>query len=293
MRMTKKRGLGKGLSALIPDDDIIDKNDVFVNSDNVIEIDTYMIEPNTEQPRTNFDDDSLNELKESIKKYGIIQPIIVRKHGKGYQIVAGERRWRASKEIGLKKIPCLIRDYKKNAAIEVALIENIQREDLNPIEEAFAYKNMMDKYNITQEKIAEVIGKSRTYIANTIRLLKLNEKIIDYIKEGIISPGHGRALLSIKDKNIQLDVAERIIKRGLNVRQTEKIVKDILSKKKKTTKSKIKQTKDAALLEIEEILSKSLGTKVQVTKRKNKGIIEIEYYSNDDLQKIIEILNKK
>lgn len=277
----KKRGLGKGLSALISDDFIVEEN----NEKEAVEyIDTNLISPNKNQPRKNMDKKALTELADSIKVHGLIQPIILRKTGNEYEIIAGERRWRACKMAGLKEIPCIIKDIDEKVSAKYALIENIQREDLNPIEEAIAYKKLMEDFGLTQEEVAKELGKSRSYIANTVRLLNLHEKIIDYISKGDLTAGHGKALLSIKDEDKQLHAAEEIIKNNLNVRQTEDITNNKANKKGKKTK------KEPYIMEVEENLMKILGTKVNLVQGRKKGKIEIEYYGNEDLERIIDIL---
>src|SRR5690554_1036543 len=224
MMAVKKRGLGKGLSALISDDLLVDESN---EKETVEYIDINLISPNKNQPRKNMDKEALKELADSIKVHGLIQPIIIRKVGSKHELIAGERRWRACKMAGLKEIPCIIKDIDDKVSAKYALIENIQREDLNPIEEAVAYKKLMEDYDLTQEEVAKEVGKSRSYIANTVRLLNLHEKIIEYISKGQLTAGHGKALLSIKDKEKQLLAAEEIIKNNLNVRQAE----DITNKK--------------------------------------------------------------
>lgn len=282
----KKRGLGKGLSALIPDE----VENTIESDKSIINIDISKIKPNKEQPRRDFDRDSLYELSNSIKKHGLIQPIIVKKAGNGYEIIAGERRWRAAKDIKLKEIPCIIKEIDEIETSEIALIENIQREDLNPIEEGLAYKKLMDKYNLTQEKVSEAVGKSRSYIANITRLLKLDKRIIELISSSKISSGHGRTLLALEDKDMQYEVAKRIIENSLNVRDTERLVKNMGSKKKKK-KQKKDNTQDPVIRDLEESLRKVLGTKVQIVNGRKKGKIEIEYYSDDDLQRILDLLS--
>jgi len=293
---TRKKGLGKGLSALIPDDPIEellkiedeDKNEKIVN------IDISLIKPNENQPRKEFDEESLLELSQSIKTYGIIQPIIVRKLEKNYEIVAGERRWRASKKAGLKEIPCIIKDMKELDSIKIALIENLQRQDLNPIEEAEAFEELMKNHRFTQEEVAKIVGKSRSYIANTIRLLKLDEKTMNHIEEGRISSGHGRALLSIENPKERENIAKEIIDKKLNVRDTEKIAKEIkeVKKEKTSTDNVFSNTflEDTIISDAEERLMQYFGTKVQISKGKNKGKIEIEYYGDEDLNRILEIM---
>jgi len=286
--VVKKRGLGKGLSALIPDEPIenLTANN---NNEGILNIDISLIEPNAEQPRRKFDKEAIKELANSISRHGVIQPIIVKKYNRGYQIIAGERRWRAAKEAGLKEIPAIVKELEQMQSTEIALIENIQREDLNIIEEALAYKNLVDKYNLTQEEISEVVGKSRPHIANILRLLNLDKRVIEMISKEMLSNGHGRALLGIEDKELQLKTATIVFEKSLSVRETEKLVKDLIKNQNKS-KKKIKKEKDPVLTEFEESLRKILGTKVSIIKGKNKGKIEIEYYSEDDLERILEVL---
>ncbi|WP_416199043.1 MAG: Chromosome partitioning protein, ParB family [Sporanaerobacter sp.] len=291
--VAKKKGLGKGLSALIPDEPIEDFINFDEEKDNILSIDISQIKPNKNQPRKEFDEKSLKELSDSIKTYGVIQPIIVRKIGKNYEIIAGERRWRASKIAGLEEVPCLVKDVEEFESIKMALIENIQREDLNPIEEAKAFRELMDNYNLTQEEVSQIVGKSRSYIANSIRLLNLDKKTLDYIEEGSLSSGHGRALLSIGDENERAKIANEIINKKLNVRDTEELAKN-MKKSKKHLQNKSKETyRDPIILNLEEELMAYLGTKVQIAEGKNKGKIEIEYYGDEDLERILEtIMNK-
>ena len=291
--VAKKKGLGKGLSALIPDEPIEDFINFDEEKDNILSIDISQIKPNKNQPRKEFDEKSLKELSDSIKTYGVIQPIIVRKIGKNYEIIAGERRWRASKIAGLEEVPCLVKDVEEFESIKMALIENIQREDLNPIEEAKAFRELMDNYNLTQEEVSQIVGKSRSYIANSIRLLNLDKKILDYIEEGSLSSGHARALLSIEDEKERSKIANEIINKKLNVRDTEELAKN-MKKSKKHLQNKSKETyRDPIILNLEEELMAYLGTKVQIAEGKNKGKIEIEYYGDEDLERILEtIMNK-
>lgn len=288
----KKRGLGRGLAALIPEEPINEKENTFSDGEKIVNIEIDLIEPNSEQPRKNFEEDALEELTQSIKRHGVLQPIIVRRLGKGYEIVAGERRWRASKNAGLKEMPCIIKDLEQIQYTEIALIENIQREDLNSIDEAYAYKRLIDKYSLTQDEVASVIGKSRPYISNVMRLLNLNEEVIKLISSALISNGHGRALLALEDKEVQLEVARSIIDNDLSVRETEKLVREMCKKEERKSKKTVEKVKDPMIGEIEESLRKVLGTKVQVVKGRKKGKIEIEYYSDEDLERIIEILSK-
>lgn len=287
--MKQKRGLGRGLSALIPDEPI-QETKVNDDTDNITNVEISLIEPNINQPRKEFGPEALQEMSESIKKYGVLQPIIVRKVVDGYQIIAGERRWRASKEAGLKEIPCIIKDVEEIVTAEIAITENIQREDLNAIEEAMAYKSLIDKYDLTQEQVSKSVGKSRPYIANLLRLLTLDERVIILISNGEISTGHGKALLQLNDKGKQYEVADLIVEKELSVRATEKLIKELNDNTK--VKGKEIKDKDPNVIYIEDSLRKLLGTKVNINVGKNKGKIEIEYYNNEDLDRILDILNK-
>lgn len=287
---TKKRGgLGKGLSALIQDKAVVDNLLKEEDLHEKIEfIDINLIFPKKDQPRQYFDDESLKELASSIETNGLIQPIIVRKKDKAYEIVAGERRWRASKSINLKEIPAIVREIDEESAAKISLIENIQREDLNPIEEAHAYKSVMKDYDLKQDELGKAIGKSRTYISNSIRLLNLDERVVELLYVGKLTSGHGKVLLGILDKEEQYLAAMRIIDLGLNVRETETEVKKTKGKaKKKTIKAK-----QPYLQEIEDNLMSSLGTKVYLSTGKKKGKIEIEYYGEEDLERLIDLLTK-
>ncbi|WIF95867.1 ParB/RepB/Spo0J family partition protein [Caminicella sporogenes] len=288
--MTKvKRGLGKGLSALIPqgyNQSFVDENS---KDDKVIKmIKINNIRPNEKQPRKYFNEEKIKDLEESIREHGIVQPIIVRKIPSGFEIVAGERRWRAAKNASLKEIPCIIKDLNDEETVKLSLIENLQREDLNDIEEALAYKRLIDEYNMTQEKISRLVGKSRTYIANTLRLLNLSRHVKDLIIEEKITGGHGRALLRIKDEKLQKQVALKVIEENLTVREVEKFVAGLLEKSERKEKKKV--NKDSNIIFLEETLKEVLGTKVNIVKGKKKGKIEIEYYSDDDLERIINLL---
>ena len=282
---TKKRGLGKGLSALISNE-LIDNYDE-VSKDSILSININDIIPNENQPRVEFSEDGLNELSESIKIHGLIQPILLRQIKDGYEIIAGERRWRAAKLAGLQKIPSIIKDLGEEESAKVALIENIQRENLNPIEEAQAYKKLMEDFYLTQEELALQIGKSRSYIANSIRLLRLDNEIINKISEGRLSQGHGKALLGIKDQEAQVKMAEEILMNNLNVRETEEMTK---TKKIKSKNNLEKRFEDSYITSIEENLMMVLGTKVNLIKGEKKGKIEIEYYGDEDLERILEAL---
>lgn len=282
----KKRGLGKGLSALIPEESQISLFEDDLSKGSIIELDIDSIESNKEQPRKTFEKESLEELVNSIRLYGILQPIVVRKKDNKYEIIAGERRWRAAKEANLEKVPCIIKEADDTQALKLALIENIQRENLNPIEEAYAYKTLIDEYNLTQEEVAQALGKSRSYIANTLRLLNLDEEIIDYISQGKITSGHGKALLGVKSKKDRLKLAKEIVEKNLNVREAEKMASKISSKKSKEKSVE----KNPFISQIEDNLMRALGTKVTLTTKKNGGKIEIEFYNDDDLQRIVEII---
>lgn len=278
-----KRGLGKGLGALISsaNEDPI--------SNGVLELKINEIEPNVGQPRKKFDDDKLMQLSESIKEHGIVQPIIVRKEDNVYKIVAGERRWRAARLAGLTTVPVIVKDLSNRQVMEMALIENIQREDLNPIEEAEAYERLLNEYNMTQEELSKSIGKSRSTIANIIRLLALCNKVKEHLIDGEISSGHARALLSLEDKELQEKVCNEIIEKSLSVRETENLVKRIQNNTEKVSKVK---TEDENILKIEDDLKKILGTKVKLFNKNKKGKIMIEYYSNDELERLLEIFKK-
>ncbi|MBU5486393.1 ParB/RepB/Spo0J family partition protein [Clostridium sp. MSJ-11] len=283
--MNKKFGLGKGLGALIPEEienEINDINDV----KNEISIDLVL--PNDGQPRKRFDEEKILLLSESIKEHGIIQPIIVNKENNKYIIIAGERRWRAAKLAGLKKVPVIIMDTSDKNILEISLIENIQRQDLNPIEEANAYKKLLDDYDLTQEELSKRIGKSRTAITNCLRLLNLDTRVQDYLIDGVISEGHGRPLLSINDNDLQYNIAQIIIDENLSVRETEKLIKSLNNKKEEKDKDSNKF--NPYYNDIKNKLEDLFGTKVFINNKKNKGKIEIEYYSEDDLQRILEIL---
>jgi len=278
-----KRGLGKGLEALIPKIEPKDRD--FIN-----EIEVKKIFPNLFQPRKNFDSEKLEDLKESIKKHGIIQPIVVRKAGDGYELVVGERRLRAVKELKIKKIPVVIKNFNNEKSLEIALVENIQREDLNLIDQANGFKRLMDEFNLTQQELAEVTAKSRTLVSNTIRLLKLNEKIQKDISEGRISFGHAKLLLGIEDEELQGLVCDKIINHNLSVRETENLIKNITKKPRK--KFKVNNLTIENFPEAEEQLRNILGTKIKINYNGKKGQIAIDFYSKEDLIRIIELLKK-
>ena len=281
--MNNKKGLGKGLGALLTDNNSNDES-------SVKELKINEIEPNNNQPRKKFDDEKLKTLSESIMQHGIVQPIIVRKDGNIYRIVAGERRWRAARLAGLKTVPVVIKELTNKQVMEIALIENIQREDLNPIEEAEAFDRLLNEYNMTQEELSNSIGKSRSAIANTIRLLGLNEKVKEHLINGEITSGHARALLSINEEDFQIEVCKEVIEKNLSVRETESLVKKNLKEKNKV---KIRrENRNEEIIKIEEDLKNIFGTKVKLLDKNNKGKILIEYYSNDDLERILEVINE-
>jgi ParB family chromosome partitioning protein len=275
----KRSALGKGLGALIPEVETVQTND------GVVEVDINDIEPNEEQPRKKFDDEKMQELAESIKEHGVVQPVIVKKQGDTYKLIAGERRWRAARIAGLKKIPVITRDFTEKEIMEISLIENIQREDLNPMEEALAYKKLLDEFKLTQEEISQRIGKSRPAVANILRLLNLDERVKNYVMDDVLSQGHARPIGALSDKNMQYEVAKKVIDESLNVRQTEKLVKVFLKGKKQKHTKRL----EPHLTEIQEQLKNILGTKVSISYGRKKGKIEIEYYSNDDLQRIMDM----
>ncbi len=290
--MATRKGLGKGLDTLIPKGVVInDKNTPAGTSqaakpDMVVKI--TKVEPNRNQPRKKFDEDSLQELSDSIKTHGVIIPILVVDRGDYFEIVAGERRWRAAKMAGLKEVPVIVREYTDREIAEISLIENIQRTDLNPIEEAMAYKSLIDEYNYKQDELADRVSKSRTTITNSLRLLKLTDNVQDMIVEDMISAGHARALLSIDDPDQQYELAQRIMDEKLSVRDIEKIVK---AKNKPKIEKKKNEKQEALYRDIEEKLKTNIGTKVTITaKGDNAGKIEIEFYDQDDLQKIMDLL---
>ncbi len=285
--MAKKFTLGKGLSALIPDelDEVVEENSKILISINKIKSDE-------EQPRKSFDSEKIAELAESIKTHGIIQPLILRKNNEDqYIIVAGERRWRAAKMAGLKEIPAIIMELSSRDILEISLIENIQRQDLNPIEEALAYKKLLNDFKITQEELSKRIGKSRVTIANTIRLTNLDERVQQYIVESIITEGHGRALLAISDNEKQYEIAQKVIDEKLSVRELEKLIKKINDSEQKEKVEESLDRLNPYYKEVKNQLQNYFGTKVNILNKKNKGKIEIEYYSEEDLQRILDIIN--
>jgi ParB family chromosome partitioning protein len=292
---TMKKGLGKGLDSMIPEK-VVKKESSEKATEEIVSRETLInindIEPNKGQPRKTFEDDSLQELADSIKQYGIIQPLILQKKDKYYIIIAGERRWRAARLAGLKKVPAIIKDYSPQESMEIALIENIQRQDLNPIEEAMAYQNLIKEFKLRQDEVAERVSKSRVAVTNSMRLLKLDNRVQQMLIDGMLSTGHARTLLAIDDESIQYTVAMKVFDEKLSVRETEKLVKNVLSPKH--VKEEIAVTKENSVIykEIEEKMKNIIGTKVNIKRKaKDKGKIEIEYYSTDELERIIELFD--
>ena len=304
----KKSGLGRGLDALFPEKTVQSKPKTVktVKEEKKVAVDTKkssqqetsngermmkisMIEPNREQPRKKFDEDALQELSESIKQYGILQPLLVSDKKDYYEIVAGERRWRAAKMAGLKEVPVVVKEFSTQEIVEISLIENIQREDLNPVEEAMAYKRLIDEFHLKQDEIAERVSKSRTAVTNSMRLLKLDSRVQQMMVDEMISAGHARAILAISDPEQQYNAAMKVFDEKLSVRETEKLVKSILTPtKKKPVVSN--PTEDAIYESLEEKMKGITGTRVFIHRQKNnKGKIEIEYYSRDDLDRIIDL----
>ena len=304
----KKSGLGRGLDALFPEKTVQSKPKTVktVKEEKKVAVDTKkssqqetsngermmkisMIEPNREQPRKKFDEDALQELSESIKQYGILQPLLVSDKKDYYEIVAGERRWRAAKMAGLKEVPVVVKEFSTQEIVEISLIENTQREDLNPVEEAMAYKRLIDEFHLKQDEIAERVSKSRTAVTNSMRLLKLDSRVQQMMVDEMISAGHARAILAISDPEQQYNAAMKVFDEKLSVRETEKLVKSILTPtKKKPVVSN--PTEDAIYESLEEKMKGITGTRVFIHRKKNnKGKIEIEYYSRDDLDRIIDL----
>ncbi len=295
MAAAKRGGLGKGLDSLIPEKTKINE----INSDNKeqdnkesVSVDIQKVEPNRNQPRKNFDEDSLIELSDSIRQFGILQPLIVQDKKDYFEIIAGERRWRAAKMANLKEVPVIIKEFSKQEIVEISLIENIQREDLNPIEEAIAFKRLLDEFHLKQDEVAERVSKSRTAVTNSMRLLKLSEKVQQMVIDDMLTTGHARALLGIDDSEKQYIVAQKIFDEKLSVRETEKLIKKIQNEKENPPqKEKLSDPKlDIIYQDIEEKMKNILGTKVSIHKKdKNKGKIEIDYYSSEELNRIIEL----
>ena len=299
MAAAKKGGLGRGLDALFADavpvsDPLKEekKQDTQVRTeeqsgDAVQYINIHDIMPNANQPRKTFSEEKIEELSKSIKEHGIIQPIVVRKKGKSYEIVAGERRWRATRKAELAKVPCLIRELSDEQNMLIAIIENMQREDLNPVEEAEGLNQMIVTFGMTQEQISKSVGKSRPYIANSLRLLKLPEYIKEEMAEGRLSAAHGRTLVTVEDEDVRKALCERIIKEGLSVRETEKLVSEDGKGKKRKPAAR---TKNPDVARVEAELKEALGTRVTINQNGKKGKIEIEFFSRDELDRLIELL---
>ena len=283
-----QRGLGKGLDSLIPasrDNEIKEKK----QNETVVKI--AKVEPNRDQPRKNFDEDSLQELADSIKQFGLLQPILVQDKKNYYEIIAGERRWRAAKIAGLKEIPVIIRNYTEREIVEISLIENIQREDLNPIEEAHAFKRLLEEFHLKQDEVAECVSKSRTAVTNSMRLLKLCEGVQQMIIDDMLSTGHARALIPIEDKELQLQLAQRVFDEKLSVRETEKLIK-AMGKESNPKRKREELKNDFVYRDLEEKLKIITGTKVTINRKSEQaGRIEIEYYTPEDLEKIVALLN--
>ena len=293
----KKSGLGKGLDSLIPasaakkqtvnhSPEKRQKEEEKKEGEFFVKI--SKVEPNREQPRKSFDEDALQELADSIKQFGILQPLIVKKKDDYYEIVAGERRWRAAKIAGLKEVPVILKEFNEQEIVEISLIENIQRENLNPIEEAVAFKRLMEDFSLKQDEIAERVSKSRTAVTNSMRLLKLDKRVQQMVVDEMISTGHARALLSLENDELQYTVAQKIFDEKLSVRETEKLVKSILNPKKQ--KKILEEGEDLVYRNLEEKIKSIVGTKDLIQRKgKNKGKIEIEYYSMEELERLIEL----
>ena len=302
-----KKGLGKGLGAIFGED-VVKENkeetekkakaeakaaEEMDEKGRILMLKLDLVQPNKEQPRKTFDEEKINELAESIKNYGVLQPLLVQKNDSFYEIIAGERRWRAAKAAGLKEVPAVLKEYSKQEALEISLIENVQRADLNPIEEALGYRQLIDEFGLTQEEIAVRVAKSRTAITNTMRLLKLDEQIQNMLVQGVITSGHARALLSLEDTQMQLKAAKEILDKKLSVRETERLVKRLQKEASGEKKEEKKKDETLALIyqDLEDRMKSVMGTKVSIhNKDKNKGRIEIEYYSEAELERIVEMI---
>lgn len=291
----KKKGLGKGLDALIPDNKIVkpvqpEETVKKEESDSPVQMMSInKVEPNREQPRKKFEEDALLELADSIKQFGIIQPLVVQKRKDYYEIIAGERRWRAAKLAKQKEIPVIVKEYSDQEIVEISLIENIQRENLNPIEEAAAYKRLLEEFNLKQDEVAEKVSKSRTAVTNSMRLLKLDDRVQQMIIDDMITTGHARALLAIDDKEQQYELANKVFDEKLSVRETEKLIKEIKNPKKEVQKKKLEH--DFIYKDFENRLKEVIGTKVSIAAKGNgKGKIEIEYYSDEELERVFDMI---
>ena len=297
--MVAKKGLGRGLDSIIPKPEKLPadtgkrkKETETATAEIMVSINE--IEPNKDQPRKNFDEDTLAELAESIRQFGVIQPLLLKKRENYYEIVAGERRWRASVMAGLKEVPAIIREYSEQEVMEISLIENLQREDLNPIEEAQAFQRLITEFHLKQDEVAERVSKSRTAIANSMRLLKLDERVQKMVIDDMISSGHARALLSLEEKELQYNTAMRIFDEKLSVRETERLVKKLLSEREQQKLSEeAAATSPVIYRSLDEQMKTIIGSKVSIHNRSNgKGKIEIEYYSGDDLERIMELFQQ-
>lgn len=291
------RGLGKGLDSLIPKESVVSASEKTQNEQTIqaqTKVKITKVEPNRKQPRKNFDEDALQELADSIRQFGLLQPILVQDRNDYYEIIAGERRWRAAKLAGLKEVPVIIKNYTNQEIVEISLIENIQREDLNPIEEALAYKRLLEEFNLKQDEVAERVSKSRTAVTNSMRLLKLSEPVQQMIIDEMLTTGHARALIPIEDKEQQLQLAQRIFDEKLSVREAEKLVKNIINPAdKKSKKQELPQNIQYIYQDIEDKLKEKMSRKVEITSKgaNGTGKIEIEFYSNDDLDRLITFLS--
>lgn len=288
----KKGGLGKGLDSLIADKVGTSQTEGKAEEKQEVMVPISKVEPNKEQPRKNFDEDALLELSESIKQFGVLQPLLVQDKKDYYEIIAGERRWRAAKLAGLKKVPVIVKHLTEQEIVEISLIENIQRENLNPIEEAIAYKRLLNEFNLKQDEIAERVSKSRTAVTNSMRLLKLNDRVQQMVIDDMITTGHARALLGITDEEKQYTLAQKIFDEKLSVREVEKLVKKLQKQKTAPVKENPEKAKlDAVYQDVEEKMKTILGTKVTINQKDSKkGKIEIEYYSPQELDRIYELL---
>ena len=296
------RGLGRGLDAMISDSSKPRQEEKKIEKsaakeqggdpkDKVIMVKIAQVEPSRKQPRKQFDEDALLELAESIKQFGVLQPLLVQKKEDYYEIIAGERRWRASKLAGIKEIPVMVKDFSDQEAVEISLIENIQRENLNPIEEAAAYKRLMEEFHLKQDTIAERVSKSRTAVTNSMRLLKLDERVQQMLIDEMLTTGHARALLAIEDKDAQHAAAVKVFDEKLSVRETEKLVKEILNPHQKETEKEKDRAQDLVYEQLEEKIKGIIGSKVAIRRKsKDKGRIEIAYYSQEELERIVELL---
>ena len=286
------KGLGKGLDSLITDKVGEKATPISETAKQEVLVNITKVEPNREQPRKNFDEDALLELSESIKQFGVLQPLLVQDRKDYYEIIAGERRWRAAKLAGLKEVPVIIKDLTDQEIVEISLIENIQREDLNPIEEAMAYKRLLTEFNLKQDEVAERVSKSRTAVTNSMRLLKLDERVQQMVVDDMITTGHARALLGIADGEKQYTVAQQIFDEKLSVRETEKLVKKIQNQKEETPKKPVDDALSIIYQDLEQKLKNIMGTKVSIhQKDNNKGKIEIEYYNKEELDRIVELFS--